>query len=332
MKARILAATLTAGAVLCLGAEAASAEAPGSAAATATPTTAAPAAATPAPAAATPAPVPAAPAAATPAATPTPAPATHHSAGSARSRDSAGSYHPAAPYRPATPYPPATSHGTTRSGAPTSGSGGRTITQSPTPPPPGCKVTATGGVSCADERVCVVTSGTFQCFGGAACGLSSAGLTCPKDVPLCTVANGQLTCAQGCVLTSAGLNCGAVLDLPPVIHRPARKRHPTPPPPPAPAPVVQRFHGTTAGQLPVTGATLVPSILVGSVLLGSGLLLRRRTHPGAPAVSPASEVPAPAPTPGQRPAGADRGVLMPSIVAGWVLLAVGLLARRRRRR
>jgi hypothetical protein len=130
------------------------------------------------------------------------------------------------------------------------------------------------------------------------------------------------------VLTSAGLDCGAVLENPPVVHRrkPRRTRTPTPPSPPE-----RHVVGTTGGRLPFTGATLVPSILAGSLLLAGGMLLRRRTRLQAPAASPAAVLPAPESTAVHGPA-ADRGMVTPAVRVAWALLAVGLLARQRRRR
>jgi LPXTG-motif cell wall-anchored protein len=161
--------------------------------------------------------------------------------------------------------------------------GGYTQTPAaPTVPAPDCNVTA-GGVSCPGERVCVATRGTLQCFGGAACALSSAGLTCPTDVPVCFLVKGRLACVQGCVFSSAGPNCvptGGVLDEPPVVRPPTRPRRPRAPKPVPELPIARRVVGVTGNQLPVTGATVMPGILAGGLLLAGGFLLRRRTRTG----------------------------------------------------
>jgi hypothetical protein len=309
MRTRVLTATLMTAAVLCPGAQAATADTPAPAAATASPTATpaapVPAAAAPEPAAAAPEPAAAAPeptaaapdpataeVAATPspepaaaevAATPTPEPtaapsadpATHHRT-VARSRGSTTS--PASPtWRDLI----ASKDGVTGS-----------LAQAQTPPPPGCQVTPEG-VSCPDERVCVVTSGGLQCFGGAQCTITSAGVTCPTEVPVCVVVSGSLTCSQGCAISSAGPICppaGGVLGETPAVNPPPRRpqrrtARRTPAPPRA---VEHQTAGFAPGELPFTGAPVMPSILAGWLLLAAGLLLRRRTRSPAPGTDAAA--------------------------------------------
>ena len=194
-------------------------------------------------------------------------------------------------------------------------------------------------------------NGQLPCF------LTSAGLICPGP-PDCTVTSTGVTCASNCVLTSAGLTCprgdvgpnpprGRVLPNPPVSGERERSS------PPRAKVNAERESGigprnvadvrdteageqrsTDARDLPFSGFAILLPFGIGCAFLVGGMLLRRPRSAVAGGaelfgdVAPAAALPAQSPrTRTAKPP--SRGAIMLQSV---ILLACGLLLRRRRRR
>jgi hypothetical protein len=208
--------------------------------------------------------------------------------------------------------------------------------------PPGCQITS-AGLTCAPSAECLVTTPGGPCIQGVTCIVTLTGAPCAPGAQSCTLTSAGLRCGDQCIITSAGANCaqGGVLGNPPISSTPTPTPTATPTPRPTPdataTPEVlptevtgQRVSGARGPELPFTGAAVVPPLLLGSVLLAGGLLLRRQTR-SRPQGSVAADAP-PAGPPTARREPAPTGVTGRSLVVASVLLAAGVLLRRTGRR
>ena len=219
-----------------------------------------------------------------------------------------------------------------------------TVAQTVTPPPPpACAVTG-DQVDCGDEQVCVITgTAGLQCSGGAVCGVTSAGVVCEPGVPLLRARGhrpellrrlpphqrGPLLRGRRAAPTRAGRrpSCRRRPRRPPPRPRRPRPRRPRRRRPTSRSAVPGRWPSCrTPGSWCCPCSSRAGRCSAAAWCSGAARVPAQRRPPRLPAHAPPGVTVEPA----RRRA--DGAMVLPALVAGWILLAMSMAVRSRARR